>query len=167
MEQHLLNSKEDNMEDEYYEDNDVKYLTIEVMSEILAEFSWPAPYVFDDSSPIAVVVIFPKSEFLFLEDFENNIHLHLSNDNTKKNQKFSYSLVEAMTILIPEAKMNKGFHEPEFIDNSSELPSLERVKTDLRSLCIIMQTYLLPSIQGDFSWVERYDAYIRNKNNSQ
>ena len=154
------------MNDEYYEQD--KFLTIAIMSEIMKEFLWPASFTFDDTYPSEISVIFPKSKFLFVEDFDGNIHLIFSNDNTKRESgKGNYTLVEAMTILLPEAKLNKDFQKPILTDYSAEPSSLEKVKNSFRNLCIIMQTYLLPSVQGDFSWVERYDAYIRNKNNSQ
>jgi hypothetical protein len=156
------------MDVQYYEDDVHKFLTIDVMSEILAEFSWPASYTFDDSYPPDIVLKFPQSKFIFLEDFESNIHLIFSNDDTKREPgRGNYKLGHAITILLPEAKMNKDFQKPVLTDYSAEPPSLEKVKNSFRNLCVIMQTYLLPSIQGDFSWVERYDAYIRNKNNSQ
>lgn len=135
-----------------------KFMTVKMLDEILSAFSWPAPYTLLDGLPNHIVVRFPLCDFSFEVGFEAKLHLGIWPYQRDDNR---FGLNDALLVLVPEAK-EKGINFPVLRDFPSKAPSKEKTQHEISNLCIVMQTYLLPSIQGDFSWIEKYDE-IRNR----
>jgi hypothetical protein len=144
--------------------NPPKFLTMQILEEILNEFTWPENYVLIDELPDFITMQFPNCGLCFYEGYESDMDLFFLHSDTKRgDMESSLHLFHALYVLIDEAKQNSNFKEPILWDNPSILGSLEKVKIGLRNVCILVQTYLLPCIEGDFSWVERYYEAIGKK----
>ena len=147
------------MEEEMY--NPPEFFTVEVLSEIVAEFTWPVSYTLDDSYPDYIIVKFPKSNLCFYEGFESDMGLFFLNSDTKIGNKPNLKLFDALHyVLRPEAKARGDFKEVTLTGYSSPFASLEKVKNGIRDICILVQAYLLPCVEGDFTWVERYQVAV-------
>lgn len=138
------------------------FLTRMNLEEILNEFKWPEAYVIGDDSCTAdgIEVSFPKCTIYFREGFESEMSLYFSHIETKTN--YNLTLFDAIYYVFEkEAKRDLNFKEPKLIEYFSPQASLEKVKNGVRDICTLLQAYLLPCIEGDFSWVEKYK---QNKN---
>lgn len=136
--------------------DDIEFMTLEMVYEILSEFSWPAVYELEDGLPDYICVQFPECGLTFNLGFEGRIHLRMWSKNEINNW---HSLDSALLVLKEEADDNVT--EPVLRAYHSEVPSTEKAQHDIRNICILLQTYLLPTILGDFSWVERYNAIVK------
>jgi len=62
-----------------------------------------------------------------------------------------------------ESKGKGDLKEVTLTGHSSPFASLKEVKT-IRDICILVQAYLLPCVESDFTWAERYqDAVSKSK----
>jgi hypothetical protein len=144
--------------------NPPTFLTRQILDEILSEFKWPAPYTIGDDSCTAdgVDVRFPKCTLFFVEGFESEMSLYFSHVETKT--EYALTLFTAIHyVLDPQAKQDPNFQEPKLTGYFEPAASLEKVKNGLRDICLLLQTYLLPCIEGDFSWVEKYKKLQEKK----
>jgi hypothetical protein len=135
------------------------YMTQEVLTQVLSEFEWPAPYVLEDWLPDGIAMVFPKCNLFFVEGFESNMLLEFLSDDTGLDS--SVTLKEA---LLAFGSVHTGAPDtPGLIDDFSPYPSVDVVKNRLRNLCKIVLTHFRTCLLGDYSWVERYKAYYANK----
>ena len=133
-----------------------QYMTMEVLSGVLAEFEWPVPYTLEDELPDGIVMSFPRSHLFFVEGFEGDVSLQFLPEDTGTGR--AYKLVHALSILVPESERNGSPITPNLIEDESPYASLDKVKNGLRDLCTIALTHLRPCIAGDFSWVAAWEA---------
>ena len=66
-------------------------------------------------------------------------------------------------IYAPIRKKELDFQEPTYSDFFSAYATKEKVFFGLRDICVALQTYLLPCIQGDFSWTDKIEELRLNK----
>lgn len=58
----------------------------------------------------------------------------------------------------PIAQNKVGYRVPKgLVPNLEVEPSLQKVEAGLHNICILLQAYLMPCIEGDFGWVEEYN----------
>jgi hypothetical protein len=137
------------------------YMTQDVLSQVLAEFEWPAPYTLEDWLPDGIAMIFPKCTLFFVEGFESEMILEfLLPEDTGLDK--SVTLKEALLAISPDRERGAP-PTPGLIRDFSPHASLDAVKIRLRNLCTIVLTHFQACILGDFSWVERYKAYYAHK----
>jgi len=84
------------------------------------------------------------------------MNAYFLNSETKIGDKSaSFQINDAVKILKPIKEKELGFKNPiglkRFLDDE---PSEEKVKEGLNNICILLQTYLLSCILGDFSWLD-------------
>jgi hypothetical protein len=140
-----------------------KYMTVEVLSELLKEYEWPAPYTLEGDLPYGIVMRFPFGHLYFSEGFESDMTLEFLTEATKTD--YSLALGHALSILVPDSQRdgNKQPIIPGLIDDESPDASLEKVQNGIKDLCVIALRHLRPCILGDFSWVEKYLATLQQK----
>jgi hypothetical protein len=144
----------------YYPPN---YLNREILEKILSEYEWPASYTIgDDDCPFdGIEVVFPKCSLFFREGSSGDIDILFSHLQT--NTDYGLSISHAVYYVFrPELIKNSEFKEPEYYDTSYPFTSIEKVENGVRNMCILLQTFLLSCIKGDFSWVEKYKIAISN-----
>jgi hypothetical protein len=129
-----------------------EYMTVEVVSEVLSEFEWPAPYTLEDDLPDGIAMVFPKCTLYFVEGFESDMYLEFLAEDTGLDNSVTLKQVLVSMGGIPTPKLK-------VIDDLSRGASLATVKNGLRILCTIILTHFRSSILGDFGWVEHYKAY--------
>lgn len=136
--------------------NPPRFLDKSILDEVLSEFKWPALYIIgDDTCPSdGLEVSFPQCTLYFVEGFESDMSLRFSWEQTQT--AFDLNLSDALYIMRNEAIKNPAFKEPALTGYFEPGASLEKVKKGLRDICILLQAYMLPCLEGDFSWVNKY-----------
>lgn len=136
-----------------------RYLTVQVASEVLSEFEWPAAYTLIDRLPEGVAMVFPKCTPVFSEGFESDMTLRFLPVDT--GLKETVTLRHAVVAI-------KSIHDrehlppaPALIGDPNPYASLDKVKNGIRDLSTLVLTYLRPCLLGDFSWVEVYKTFKR------
>lgn len=138
-----------------------RYMTLEVLADILKEFEWPTPYTLEDDLPDGIVMCFPKSHFYFREGFESEMYLEFLTEDTHTD--YNLKLGHALSVIMPESQRDGNPITPGLIDYWTPEASLEKVQNGIRDLCTIVLYHLKPCILGDFSWVEKYLESLRSK----
>ena len=132
--------------------NPPKYLTPPVLSEVMAEFPWPAPYTFKADFD-GIEIDLPRCHLYVTEGFESDMDLAFLPESTGLDEMVSVG--DALRAL----KDNPGRAlplEPNLINFFSPGASLDKVKNDLRDLFTLLFTYFRSSLDGDFSWTTTY-----------
>ncbi len=140
--------------------NSDTFLDIEVVKEVLSEYKWPLAYKLEEYSD-EVIIEFPKCTIILSEGFESGMNAYFLNSQTGRSDiQQSLELFDALWVLRSinrqhdaELKIN------ELASNIEDKPSLEKVKQGLHIICVMLQAYLLPCIEGDFSRVGNGDLY--------
>jgi hypothetical protein len=132
------------------------YMTMEVLSEVLAEFEWPAPYTLEDDLPDGIIMAFPNCRLYFDEGFESHMRLMFLPEDTGTDK--TLTLGHALQTIRSDPDRAELPPTPPLINDIASSPSVEKVKNGVRDLAMMVLTYLQPCILGDFSWVEKYKA---------
>jgi hypothetical protein len=130
--------------------NPPKFLTPEVLAEVLAEFPWPGPYTIEDDRPDGIEVKLPKCSFYVSEGFESDMELAFLPEST--GLEHAIPLADALTALRKMKNRTLPPH-PKLIDYFSPAASLDKVKNELRDLFTLLFAYFSSSLDGDFDWV--------------
>ena len=128
-----------------------RFMTVDVLSQVLSEFEWPAPYTLEDWLPDSIGVVFPKCTLTFSEGFESDMQLKFLDRDTGLGN--SVTLNEVLISM-------GGPDTPGLIDYFSPGASLEKVQNEVRDLCTMVLTHFKATLLGDFSWVESYKEYV-------
>lgn len=134
-----------------------KYLTMQVASEVLAEFEWPERYVLEDWSPDGIAMVFPKCILIFSEGFESDMDLVFSAEDTGLDEMLT--LTDALLAIKSTSDPVSLPPAPPLIREHIPHASLEKVKIGIRNLSMLILTYLPSCMLGDFRWVETYKAF--------
>ena len=136
-----------------------KFFNVDVLIEVFRAYSWPATYTVQESKLNGAIIKFPKCDIVISEGFEGSISAYFPNYETgRSDHQASLTIFDAIEILKPIRELEIGFIEPiSLVKNLDVEPSVQKVKQGLNNICILLQTYLLPCITGDFSWVEEYN----------
>jgi hypothetical protein len=133
--------------------NPPKFLTPEVLAEVLAEFSWPGPYTVEDDRPDGIEVRLPKCSFYVSEGFESDMDLTFLPEST--GLKEAVPLADALSALRKDSSRTLPPH-PTLIDYFSPGASLDKVKNELRDLFMLLFTYFPSSLEGHFDWASEF-----------
>nr|WP_293843248.1 hypothetical protein [uncultured Arsenicibacter sp.] len=135
------------------------YFDIEILKEVLEQYSWPSDYYLQEVKSGNIIIVFPKCRLIISEGFESSMTAYFLNSEINRTEtQASVSIFSAVQIVKSRIIKNAGVEEPEGLVRFLEVePSLEKVKHGLNNICILLQAYLLPCIEGDFSWVEEYN----------
>ena len=129
--------------------NPPTFLTVEVLSEVLAEFDWPAPYILEEHED-GVVVRFPRASLFVMEGFES--HMRLSFLRHPGELDRNVDLADAMIALRDE----QDLPPVELIDDPEPFATLSKVRNGIRDLCTLVLAYFRPALTGDNSWTQAY-----------
>lgn len=132
--------------------NPPTFLTKEVLAEVLAEFSWPAPYTLHHGLD-GIEVWLPRCHLCVMEGFESDMDLAFLSESTGLESMVSVG--DALRVLEtdPDRVMPP---EPKLIDFFGGYASLDKVKNEVRDLLTLLFTYFRPSLEGDFGWTAYY-----------
>lgn len=127
------------------------FLTPAVLAEVLAERAWPGPYHLDDLLPDGIAVVLPKCKLFFEEGFESDMSVWFDADQVGVDEP-----VSLRDIMISRG----GIETPGLVSKCSPQASLDKVKDGVRDLCTILFTHFRSSLDGNFTWVPEYRAYL-------
>lgn len=134
-----------------------KYMTLEVVEEVVAKFDWPVAYELEDDLPDGVILVFPSCHLLIAEGFESDVTIKFPSDET--GLPTSLTMQEALLGLKTIGFATATPPSLPLINDRSPYGSLTKVKNELHDQCLIVLTHFRSCLQGDFSWVESYKAY--------
>jgi len=101
-------------------------MTIEVLSDLLREFEWPAPYELEDWLPDGIAVVFPKCQLFFSEGFESHLSLKFLAESPGLGET-----VDLHALMVSLG----GLHTPGLDKTHLPQASLEKVQIGVRNLC--------------------------------
>jgi hypothetical protein len=128
-----------------------KFLTVEVLASVVAEFEWPADYSLKDYNPDGIGMVFPRCTLVFREEFESEMELVFVPEETGIER----------TVTMYQVLLSRGGHDtPGLIDYFSPGASLEKVQNEIRDLCTTVLYNFHSTLLGDFSWVPAYREYL-------
>ena len=124
--------------------------------EVLAEFTWPAPYTLHRDAD-GIEVRLPHCYLYVSEGFESDMDLALLPESTGLDDMVSVG--DALRVLAtdPDRVLPPA---PKLINFFGGHASLHKVKNDLRDLLTLLFTYFRPSLEGDFGWVTYYERQM-------
>lgn len=139
--------------------NPKTYFNLKILKEVLDQYNWPVEYTLQETNSGNVIINFPKCKILISEGFESSMNAYFLNSETGRNDTQSnLKIFDAIDIIKPVLEMDKNFNEPKGLVTYLDIePSIKKVKQGLNNICILIQAYLLPCINGDFTWVEKYN----------
>jgi hypothetical protein len=136
--------------------NPPTFLSADVLSEVLAEFSWPAPYTLDDDLPDGIEVRLPRCHLYVSEGFESHMSVKFMADSTGLDR--NVAVIDVLVAL--RADPNRVLPaDPPLIKYFSPGASLDKVKNEIRDELTLVFTFCRPSLDGDFDWVPAYRAH--------
>lgn len=135
------------------------FFNIHVLKEVLNEYEWPLEYKLKETNSGGAIIEFPKCSIVISEGFESKMNAYFLNSQTgRSDTQYSLKLFHAIDVLKSINPQNDQDLEFKGLVRNLEVePSLEKVKQGLHNICILLQAYLLPCIQGDFNWVEEFN----------
>lgn len=140
--------------------NPENYFTEEVLASVLKQYNWVEEYELHQSPPSSIVVKFPKCTIVITEGFESKMNAYFLNSEIGRSKtQYSLSIFDAVSVVKTTHKLSKsdGVLLDGLVRFLDVAPSLEKVIQGLRNICILLQVYLLPCIDGDFGWVDEYN----------
>lgn len=133
------------------------FFSIDILTQILDQYDWPAEYKLEEGVSGNIKVLFPNCTFIFSEGYESSMSAYFLNSEIgRSDMQYSLTIFDAIRTfsdkeLNSDLKKNKGFNE--YIEPEA---SKEKIIKGLQNICILLQTYLLPCIKGNFNWLEEY-----------
>jgi hypothetical protein len=127
------------------------FLTLELATEIAAEFEWPVPYSLEDWRQDGIAMRFPGCVVLFEEGFESEMAAFFLPRDTGLE-----SGVNIYHALIPRGDVDT----PGIINYFCPEATMEKVQNGLRDLCSTLLHHFRSTLQGDFEWVPAYREYL-------
>jgi hypothetical protein len=131
-----------------------KFLTPEVLAEVLAEFPWPAPCTL--KADFGIEVRLPRCHLYVTEGFESDMDLVLLPESTGLDDMVSVGDALRALEANPDRALPPG---PKRISFFGPEASLEKVQNNVRVLLTLLFTYFRPSLEGDFGWIATYRAH--------
>lgn len=137
------------------------FFSKQVLEEVLSSYNWAEKYVLIEASAGSVIIAFPKCSILISEGFESKMNAYFLNEQIGRNSvQENISIFNALDVIKPKKELSQQDSEllKQTIRYLDDDPSLNKVKQGLTNICILLQVYFLPCIQGDFSWVIDYNT---------
>jgi len=131
------------------------YLNQQLVEEIFAKYTWPAPYEVKPRYMESVIVQFPQCGFVLMDGGRaGDTVLRFMPKDTGVKQ--ALSMIDALSVLAP-FEQREGSHTPGLI-KGMYIPgySEEKTRRQLTNICITAQYHFKPTILGDFSWVQAF-----------
>jgi|GEM_PF-3020444 len=141
--------------------NPPTFLTPELVTEVLSERTWPAPFTLDDDRPDGIEVRLPRCHLYISEGFESDMSLRFLADSTGLDR--TVSVGEALFALRNDPSRTLP-PDPPLINMFAPGASEEKVRNELRDQLTLLFTFFRSSIDGDFDWIPSYRAMIARRN---
>lgn len=130
-----------------------RFMTMEMLSNVLSEFRWPEKYTLEDDLPDGIIMSFAKSRFVFAEGDGGSIDVRFLPEDTFGQP--GLRLAHAIRAYVPGSRGTVSSLTPGLVDVDRATPSPQTTINGIRNACRIMLAHLTPVIQGDFSWVAK------------
>lgn len=141
-------------------ENSNQYMTLDLVREVVSQYTWPAAWELEDDLPDGVALNFPESTLYFSEGFEGDVEGLFLSENTGADENLK--LIHALDILLPLDQRGEGPIVPGIVGDMSPYGSIEKVRNELNDLCKIAVTHLETVLLGDFNWVQAHMAKLEN-----
>lgn len=137
------------------------FFSKQVLEDVLDLYDWPVNYKLIEVSVNSMLIEFPKCSILLIEGFESKMNAYFLNEQTGRNSaQENLSIFNAIEVIKPGKELSQ--QDAVLLEGAIQYldddPSLDKVRQGLTNICILLQVYLLPCIQGDFSWVIDYNT---------
>ena len=133
--------------------NPPTFLTPEVLTEILSEYTWPAMYTLEDDRPDGIEIRLPRCRLYVTEGFESNMDLKFMSESTGVDHSISVADALAALRKDPDCVLPP---RPKLINYFAPQASLAKVKNELRDLFTLLFTYFSSTLAGNFDWLDVY-----------
>jgi hypothetical protein len=132
-----------------------RYMTKQVVTDVLAEFEWPSPYTVDDEGlPDDITVAFPGCLLVFNEGFESDMSMAFELPVSDKLIDLGAAMRSLRDgIEVPETPGLSGHFSPG--------ATLEKVQHGLRDICRRVLAHFRKTLEGDYGWVPRFEECER------
>lgn len=136
-----------------------KFFSIDILKQVLSQYNWPSEYNLEEGLSYNIRVQFPNCTLIFSEGYESSMSAYfLNNEIGRSDKQHSLTILDAVrSISATTEELNSDFQKHtgfnEYIEPEA---STEKVIKGLNNICILLQVYLIPCIEGDFSWLEKY-----------
>lgn len=133
-----------------------RFMTVELVEQVLREFTWPVPYTLEDCDPDGVAMDFAGGTVMFNEGFEGHVRIKLLADDIELPR--SVTLTEVIGAMRDSGEVPAT---PKLIGDSSPTTSLDKVRNGIRDQAKLLLTFLPGYFVGDRSWVGIVRPYVR------
>ncbi len=130
---------------------EVSFLTLDLVKRIADEYDWPEAYHLEDEAPDGVCMVFPKSNFMFMDGMNGDVEVGFLPQDTNFDRPLT--LLQAMLVFLPLSERTGPLYR---FKNATPFQTLENTEIGVRNACDLMSTHLREVILGDFSWVAKY-----------
>ncbi|MBF7089960.1 hypothetical protein IUY40_00150 [Flavobacterium sp. ALJ2] len=135
-----------------------QFFSIDILKQVLNQYDWPAEYELQEVISGNIRVQFPNCTLIISESYESSILAYFLNSEIGRSDKqHTLTIFDAVRTISITKEVNSDFQKNiKFNEYIEPEASLGKVMKGLQNICILLQTYLLPCIGGDFSWLEEY-----------
>jgi hypothetical protein len=133
-----------------------RFMTVELVDQVLREFTWPVRYTLEDCDPDGVAMDFDGGTVMFNEGFEGHVRIKLLADDVELPR--SVTLTEVIGAMRDSGEVPPT---PMLIDDSSPSTSSDKVKNGIRDQVTLLLTFLPGYLVGDRNWVEVVRPFVR------
>jgi hypothetical protein len=126
-----------------------RFMTLELVEQVLRERTWPVPYTLEDCDPDGVAMDFEGGTVVFDEGFDGSVRVKLLAGDTGLPWNITLS-----DVIVALRAADLAPPPPRLIADSSPYSSLEKVRNGLRDQATLLLTYLPGYFVGDRSWIE-------------
>jgi len=133
-----------------------KFMTVELVDEVLRELTWPVRYTLEDCDPDGVAMDFDGGTVMFVEGFEGHVRIKLLADDIDLPR--SVTLTE---VIIAMRDARSVPPTPTLIDDSSPSASRDKVRNGIRDQATLLLTFLPGFLRGDRTWVDVVRPHVR------
>jgi len=136
------------------------FLTPELVTEVLSERTWPAPFTLDDDRPDGIEVRLPRCHLYIAEGFESEMTIKFLADSTGLER--NVSIKEALIALREDSSRTLP-PDPPLIKMFAPAASADKVRNQLRDQLTLLFAFFPSSLDGDFDWIPSYLAMIARR----
>lgn len=133
-----------------------RFMTVELVDQVLREFTWPVPYTLEDCAPDGVAMDFNGGTVMFNEGFEGHVRIKLLAVDIELPR--SVTLTEVIGAMRDSGEVPPT---PTLIGDTSPSTSSDKVKNGIRDQATLLLTFLPGYFVGDRSWVEVVRPFVR------
>lgn len=122
-----------------------RYLTPERLQSIALEYDWPGQFMIEDDEADGIYLRLPDCNLYFEEDSDGDVQLSFVGEGLPD----PIDIRQVLTVLDIRDEESQTYLP------ATHYPSVAKVEGEVRELCRLALTHLLPTLRGDFSWAAK------------